>query len=106
MSEVFKIKSGDTSPAIAYVPSTTETFAGASVVFSAKDNTGAVIIDDAAASIVTIDGATALQYNWAIGDTASLSAISKCEFTVTYADATTETFPNNDYIVVSVLSRI
>lgn len=106
MSDVFIIKKGDTSPSIAWVPDQTISFAGASVVFNAWDNAGTVVLSRQPASITTLGTDTVLQYDWAPSDTTNLTEISKCEFEVTYADSKVETFPNGDYIGLSILPDI
>jgi hypothetical protein len=70
------------------------------------DSAGVTIISRQAASITTLGSDTVLQYDWAANDTTNLTEISKCEFEVTYADSKVETFPNGDYIGLSILPDI
>lgn len=59
---------------------------------------------DEAATIVTAD-AGIVRYDWQASDTDTIGSY-QAEFEVTYADASIETFPNDGYILVEIISDI
>jgi len=101
--EAFILKEGDTSPSIVYalLPASV-ILSGATVRFSMRNrSTGAVVIDRAAAVIVTATVTPTVRYDWQSADTAS-AGFYDAEFEVTYSDATVETFPNSTHIAVII----
>lgn len=106
MTQTFKIKRGDTSPAIQIEISPADlNLIGAAAVFNMKRHGGAVVISRATAVIVTGGDAPILRYNWAPADTAE-TGFYVAEFEVTYADETVETFPNAESLAVSITADI
>lgn len=97
----FKIKRGDTSPALVFeILPRTILLTGATVVFNMQNEDGDIVINRAAAEVLddgdgTEDGNPSVRYPWQVGDTASAGDFQG-EFEVTYADAAIETFPNSD----------
>lgn len=100
----FFLKQNDTSPSIQATLTdaggTAVNIAGSSVRFHMKNMTNGSIIVDRAATIV--NAATgAVRYDWLAADTQK-AGMFLCEFEVTYADTSIETFPNDDKIIVSI----
>lgn len=100
--DTFTIKRGDTSPSLRR---TLEDFAGAvnlvgaSVNFKMVDSEFAVVVSRSA---VVEDGAGGVVvFEWQAADT-STPGVFFGEFEVTYADNTRETFPNADYVKITV----
>lgn len=60
-----------------------------------------MIVNRAAALIVTPTGTPAAGYDWQPADTAQ-AALCDAEFEVTYAGGAVETFPNGDFIQVLI----
>jgi hypothetical protein len=100
MTEIFRIKRGDTSPAIrvALEPATID-LTGATVLFQMRRRRGALVVDSAA--VVESPLPPIVRYDWADGDTAHDGPF-EAEFRVTFADGTTETFPNTKFISVVI----
>lgn len=106
MTQTFKIKRGDTSPAIQIEISPADlNVIGATAVFNMKRHGGAVVISRATAVIVTGGDAPILRYNWSATDTDE-TGLYVAEFEVTYADSTVETFPNGESLAVSIPADI
>jgi hypothetical protein len=101
MDDVFRIKRGDTVPAIRYAlfPETV-VLTGATVRFKMRARNGSVILD-VGAVVVTATGTPTVEYSWQAGDTAT-AGLYEAEFRVTYADGKIETFPNEGFIQVRV----
>ena len=100
----FKLKEGDTSPALSYqlIPADVQ-LAGATVVFLMKDARGTVKVNRESATITdagdgTATGTPTVQYDWATADT-DTAGFYYGEFEVTYSDASIETFPNGDNFI-------
>lgn len=106
MRETFYLKTGDTSPSLLSTlsPDTVD-LTGASVVFNMRLNSGAVKVSRAAAVIVTETGTPTVRYDWQAADTDTAGFYS-AEFEVTYAGGAVETFPNSDFIAVSITGGI
>jgi len=105
MSETFTIKRGDTSPGIKYqiTLGAGQTLVGATAIFKMKSINGTTLKVNAAASV---DNATnVLSYAWVSADT-NTADIFRAEFEVTYADTKVETFPNEGYIQINVVSDL
>lgn len=100
--DAFVISQGEVSPSLVYrlYPSST-VLTGGSVVFNMRDEFGEQIITAAAATIVTATGTPTVQYDWTATDTKNVGRF-RADFTVTYADATTETFPALNKIPVLI----
>lgn len=101
MSGEFRIKRGDTSPALRYTldPATVD-LTGAAVVFQWRQR-GSTTVNSRAASIVTATGAPEVQHTWQAGDTAN-AGLYEGEFRVTYAGGAIETFPNVGFIAIRI----
>jgi hypothetical protein len=104
----FYIKRNDTSPAMLATLQDANGVAvnmtAASVRFHMWPISSRVIKVDAAATIVTpLDGL--VRYDWAGSDADAIGSY-QAEFEVTYADASVETFPNDGYIRVEIISDI
>ena len=104
----FYIKRNDTSPSML---ATLQDASGneidltaASIRLHLKPIGSSAVTVDAPATIVTaLDGL--VRYDWQAADTAE-SGSYQAEFEVTYADTTVETFPNDGYIRVEIISDI
>lgn len=106
MRETFSLKKGDTSPSIIYNLTPTSTvLTGATVRFNMRAANGTVKINRAAAVIVTATGTPTVQYNWQAADT-DTAGFYDAEFEVTYSGGAIETFPNADFIRVSITGDI
>ena len=100
----FIMKQNDTSPSIEAtltdINGTAINLNDASVRFHMKNLSNSVVVVDAAATIVTAASGI-VRYDWQSADTAK-AGIYSCEFEVTYSDASIETFPNDEQIIVSI----
>jgi hypothetical protein len=104
----FYIKQNDTSPAMLATLQDANDAAvdltSASVRFHLRPISSRTVKVDAAATIVTaVDGT--VRYDWDAADTDTTGSY-QAEFEVTYADASIETFPNDGYIRVEIISDI
>lgn len=101
--KVFKIKRGDTSPAMLYrLSPATVVLSGASVVFNMRaDGEEENLVDRSPAVVEVATGTPTLRYNWLAADTAEAGTFVG-EFEVTYADGSVETFPNEGFITVQI----
>lgn len=105
----FTLKRGDTSPAIEATLTDENGDAidltNASVQFHMEpsdDPDGSTV--DAAATIV--DASTGqVAYDWADGDTDEPGYYA-AEFAVTYADSSTETYPNYEHLAIKIMEDI
>ena len=77
---------------------------GASVVFNMADFDGNVIVNGGSASITSEDQGR-VQYAWQLSDTSSAGSF-RGEFKVTYSGGQIETFPNNGYIIIDIVSDL
>lgn len=104
----FQIKRNDTSPQIEAVLSdasnTAINLTGAAVRFHMRRSGASTTVIDAAASIIN-EAAGRVKYVWQAADTANVGSY-QCEFEVTYPDDSVETFPNDGYIRVDIISDI
>lgn len=100
---VFELKRGDTSPALMAAlqddAGAAVDITGASVRFHMKAIGGAVKVDAAAVIVDPVAGE--VQYSWAPEDTDTAGRFS-AEIEVTYTDATVETFPNGENILIVI----
>jgi len=104
----FYIKQNDTSPAMLATLQDANGDAvditAASVRFHLRPISSQTVTVDGAATIVTaLDGL--VRYDWQAADTSTVGSY-QAEFEVTYADSTVETFPNDGYIRVEIISDI
>lgn len=104
----FYIKRNDTSPSMLATLQDANGDAvditAASVRFHLRPISSQTVTVDEAATIVTaLDGL--VRYDWQAEDTATIGSY-QAEFEVTYADTTVETFPNDGYIRVEIISDI
>lgn len=99
----FQLKEGDTSPALSFalIP-TSVILTGATVVFSMVDRRGNVKVSRQAATITTATGTPTVEYAWDAADT-DTAGVYRGGFEVTYADNTIETFPNGEFITITIL---
>ncbi|MBF9042942.1 BppU family phage baseplate upper protein [Rhodobacterales bacterium HKCCE4037] len=107
--ESFKIKTGDSSPTLAYAlrdgAGAAVNLTDATVVFHMRlKSTGAVAIEDGTVTILSESGGT-VAYPWQAGDTDD-AGIYEAEFEVTYSDSAVETFPNLGFIEVVISEDI
>jgi len=104
----FYVKQNDTSPSmLATLQDANDTavnITGASVRFHLRPIGSTQVKVDAPATIVTAD-AGIVRYDWQAADTDTIGSY-QAEFEVTYGDATIETFPNDGYIRVEIISDI
>lgn len=100
MSSKFTIKRGDTSPSLVYTLSPAVGLVGAGVVFNMRPVSGTTVISRAAANI---DDATVgvVSFDFTSTHTA-VSGTYQAEFEITFADGSVETYPNDDYLIVSI----
>ena len=108
-SPKFNIKQNDTAPSLVAVLRDTRgrprILTGATVVLhmrlqsdsTVKITSGSCTLTDASLGIVT--------YPFTASNT-DTAGVYLAEIQVTYADATVETFPNNDYIIVTITDDI
>jgi len=76
----------------------------ATVRFHMREVGSTNVVVDADATVISEAGGT-VQYDWVAGDTADVGSY-QVEFEVTYPTGTVETFPNNGYIRVEIISDI
>ncbi len=109
MAVDFKIKRNDTRPAIqATLGSVVNGDTITSVAFNMADTSGTLVVDAASATIVQQASATqsaAVKYQWQAADT-DTSGIYNAEFQVTFSDGRVETFPNEGYLKVQIVSDL
>lgn len=100
----FKIKRGDTSPALRMQLVPAVNLTGAQVRFNmiGPFETPTKVINRQAGAVVAPSVNGIVRYDWRAGDTAK-AGVYQAEFEVTYSDGTVETFPNGEHIQVSVL---
>ena len=100
IQQSFFIKRGDTSPSlrVALGPTTVD-LTGAAVNLQMRRRRSTLVIDSAA--VIESASPPIVRYDWAAGDTAT-AGIYEAEFRVTFADGTTETFPNRNFIAVHI----
>lgn len=99
----FVISQGNTSPALVYALSPASTvLTGATVVFNMRDEYGNSVINGAAATIVTATGTPTVSYTFTAANTRNVGRF-RADFGVTYADASTDVFPELEKIRVFVV---
>lgn len=108
MADFFKLKRGDTSPAMRRVLADEDGVAinitGATVVFNMRAAGGAVVVDGAAA-VVTDAAGGEVRYDWQAGDTAEAGDFEG-EFQITYLSGAVETVPNDGHIQIKITGDI
>ena len=104
MTSVWRTKVGDNAKAIRclLLPASRD-LTGASVMFNMRARGGASVISSAGV-VVTETGAPAVEYSWAPLDLANPGEF-EADFTVTYANGKSETFPEAGYIAVVIGER-
>jgi hypothetical protein len=102
MSLIFNIGEGDTSPGIDFaITPASIILTGASAVFRWRP-VGTETWTHTETAIIHVATITpTLRYAWQSGDT-DTPGLYEAQFVVTYADSTVETFPNAEFITVSV----
>jgi baseplate upper protein BppU len=105
----FMLKTGDTSPALTitctFSDGTVQDLTGATVTFAMRYPNGLLKVSDAAAQVVGPATNGVAQYNWQLADTDTPGAF-EAEFHVTTSGGKKVTFPDGDYLDVSILSRV
>jgi hypothetical protein len=103
----FTLKQNDTSPSIQATlkdaSGSAVDLSGATVKFHVKSVDGTLKVNQTATLVDEDNGV--VKYDWQAGDTDTVGTYY-AEFQVSYADLTTETFPNNDNIVILIKSEL
>jgi hypothetical protein len=104
----FYIKRNDTSPSMLATLQDADgdavNITAASVRFHLRPiGSQTVTVDEAATIVTALDGL--VRYDWQAADTDTIGSY-QAEFEVTYEDGTVETFPNDGYIRVEIISDI
>lgn len=104
----FVIKSGDTLDSLDATLQGADGAAidltGATVVFSMQRVDGALVITEAAATVVDAVGGT-VTYGWQTGDT-DVAGGYWGEFEVTFASGGIATFPNDRHLSINILEAL
>jgi len=104
----FYIKENDTTPSIRATLKNGNDVAvdltNATVRFHMRKFGKTSALVDAAAVIINAE-AGVVQYNWIGSDTTATGSF-QAEFEVTYPDSTIETFPNSDFIRITITDDI
>ncbi len=96
----WQMKRGDTAPPLRAqllrngVP---VQLSGTTVMLNFSGNKNPCTIVDAENGII--------EYRWQVGDT-SVTGVYRAEIEVTYSDGGVETFPNNDYIEITIFESV
>lgn len=108
----FTIKQGDTAPAL---KATLKRGDGDVVDLSGVENIefyledalqGVIVEDDLSGNVSIVSASDGLiQYAWQDGDT-DITGQKQAEFLVTFNSGDTETFPNNDYLYITIQTRL
>jgi len=105
---IFTIKQDNTSPYIAATlkdaNSNAVDLTGATVVFNMADLNGTNVVNGGACTITDEEGG-GVSYAWQSTDTQNAGSF-QAEFKVTYTGGDVESFPNNDYIIVNIVSDL
>jgi hypothetical protein len=102
MSLRFDIGKGDTSPSLDFVIEPASiSLTGATAIFRWRPANTETWVNSEPAIIATATVTPKLRYEWQAGDT-NTPGLYEAQFVVTYADNTTETFPNAALITISV----
>jgi hypothetical protein len=101
----FYLKTGDTSPSLEYALSPASVdLTDATVFFNMRGRDG-VKISRAAAVVVTPTGSPTVRYDWQASNT-DVPGSFTAEFEVVYPGGAIETFPNRDFILVTITEDI
>ena len=105
----FTIKSDDTAPALTaacrFEDGTIPDFTGAAGTFAMRNAAGAVVINDATATMVAPYTGGVITYNFLAADTLTAGDFMG-EFHVTLASGKRVTFPNDRYIEIRIMKDI
>jgi hypothetical protein len=102
MSLIFNIGEGDTSPGLDFALTPTSIIlTGATAVFRWRPVGTETWINEEPAIVQVPTGTPTLRYAWKTGET-DVPGLYEGQFVVTYLDSTIETFPNSEFITVSV----
>lgn len=107
MARPFEIKQGSTSPALLYYlePAADIDLTGATVTFSLQVQDGAVVISEAAVTVVDETGTPSVRYDWVAGDT-DTAGFYYAEFNVHYQNGLEEKFPTRGYLPVVIYDAV
>lgn len=108
----FTLKQGDTAPALKATlkrggGEPVDLTAASNITFLLEDGLRGVLIEDDLDGNVSLVNAPegVVQYNWQDEDT-DTTGQKQAEFIVDFESGKSETFPNSDYIYVSIQPRI
>jgi hypothetical protein len=102
MSLIFNIGEGDTSPGLDFaITPTSIVLTGASVIFRWRPVGAETWVNAEPATVQVATVTPTLRYVWKPGET-DTPGLYEAQFVVTYGDSTVETFPNSEFITVSV----
>lgn len=108
----FTIKQGDTAPALKATlkrgdGEPVDLTAATNIRFLLEDGLRGVLIEDDLSGNVSLVNAPkgVVQYTWDEDDTKTTGQ-KQAEFVVDFDSGKTETFPNNDYIYITIQNRI
>jgi len=98
MQQTFYLKRDDTSPVLQLLLETSADLTGASCVFNMSTPAGVMVVDAEPATVIL---PSTVIYAWVPADTAAPGTF-RADFTVTYSNGRTETFPNAGFIDVII----
>ena len=108
-SPKFVIKQNDTAPALVTVLQDSRgrprLLTGATVVFNMRLQSDLSVKISGASVTITTATLGLVTYSWTAANT-DTAGVYQGEIQVTYSDSTIETFPNNDYIIITILDDI
>jgi len=108
----FTIKEGDTAPALKATlkrgdGDVVDLTGVQNIEFYLEDALEGIIVEDDLSGNVSIVSASdgLIQYAWQDGDT-DITGQKQAEFSVTFPSGDTETFPNSEYLYITVQNRL
>lgn len=108
-SPKFTIKQNDTAPALVTVLQDSRgrprVLTGATVVLNMRLQSDKVVKITGASVTITDASLGIVSYSFTAANT-DTAGVYELEIQVTYSDSTIETFPNNDYVIVTILDDI